>query len=304
MKLRVLGAAAGGGFPQWNCACANCRQVRAGSSRFTARTEDSVAVSRDGQAWFILNASPSIHAQIAAFPPLAPSEGRASPIAGVVLANGDLDHVLGLFSLRESTPLVVYATDAVTRGLFERNAIARTLQRFPGQVTHRRLALGRPTPLTLASGAPSGLSIVAHPAVGKLPIHLDGAVPASSEDNVGVWVTDDATGRTAAYVTAAATLEGIEAPLREADVVFFDGTFWREDELIALGLGKARARDMAHLPLSGDRGSLKALEGLRARKIFTHINNTNPILDSESPERRAVVAEGWEVAYDGLEVTL
>jgi pyrroloquinoline quinone biosynthesis protein B len=309
VRIRVLGAAAGGGFPQWNCGCSNCQLARSGSSRVAARTEDSLAVSADGESWFILNASPSIHAQIAAFEGLWPAQSlgtpRRSPIAGIVLTNGDLDHCLGLFSLRESTPLVVYATDRVFQTLVDRNAIARTLQRFDGQLTHRRLELGMETALTLPSGAPSGLSVVARATAGKLPIHLDGTVPPSAEDSIGVWLREANNPRVAAYVSAAASLDGLRPALDEASLVFFDGTFWREDELIALRLGTSRASDMAHLPIGGERGSLAALADLpAARKIFIHINNTNPILDAESPERQAVLAAGWEIATDGLEVTL
>jgi len=306
MKVRVLGAAAGGAFPQWNCACANCQLARSGSIRVRARTEDSLAVSRDGDSWFLLNASPAIHAQIAASPCLWPRAGRASPIAGIVLTNGDVDHCLGLFQLRESTPLVVYATDAVFRGL-ERNVLLRTLQRFDGQLTHKRLRVGEATSLMLASGEPSGLSIVPRAAQGKLPVHTDGLVPPSAEDNVALWVRDQESPRELAYATAAASLDGIGpafAALSAESCMFFDGTFWRDDELIELGLGKARARDMAHLPIGGPSGSLAQLSSVSARRIFTHINNTNPILDSESPERREVERAGWEVAYDGLEVAL
>ncbi len=307
MRLRVLGASAGGGFPQWNCACSNCQLVRAGSPRFVPRTEDSLAVSHDGESWFILNASPSIHAHIAACPALWPRDGRTTPIAGIVLANGDIDHTLGLFELRESTPLVVYATDSVFRALVDRNAMTRTLQRFDGQLTHRRLELGARTPLTLASGAPSGLSLVARAIPGKLPVHLDGTMPRSPEDNIGVWIHEDGNPRVAAYLTAVASLDGLRPAMDEASCVFFDGTFWSEDELIALGLGKSRARDMAHLPIGPggpEAGSLAALADLRARKIYMHINNTNPILDAASPERKAVTDAGWEVATDGLEVSL
>ncbi len=305
MKVRVLGAAAGGGLPQWNCACVNCELARAGSPRVAPRTEDSLAVSADGAAWFVLNASPSIHAQLRSFPPLAPRRGRGTPIAGIVLTNGDLDHCLGLFSLRESTPLVVHATSAVFDGLFATNTIARTLQRFDGQLTHRRLELGVETPLSLPSGEPSGLSVVARAAAGKLPVHLMGAREASPEDNVALFVRDDATRGVLAYATSAASLEGLRPLLDEATVVLFDGTFYREDELVALDLGTARARDMAHLPIAGDGGSLAALADLRApRKVFMHINNTNPILDSASDARAAVTRAGWEVAFDGMDLSL
>jgi pyrroloquinoline quinone biosynthesis protein B len=283
--------------------------VRSGSPRVSARTEDSLAVSADGDSWFLVNASPSIHAQIAAFDALWPSRShgspRRSPISGIVLTNGDLDHCLGLFSLRESTPLVVYATDRVFQTLMERNAIARTLQRFEGQLTHRRLELGVEIPLMLPSGVGSGLFVLARPTEGKLPIHLDGLVPPDPEDSIGLWLRESGSASSVAYVSAAASLDGLRPALDEASLVFFDGTFWREDELIALGLGTSRARDMAHMPIGGERGSLAALADLGApRKIFIHINNTNPILDAASPERRAVEQAGWEVATDGLEVTL
>ena len=308
MRVRVLGAAAGGGFPQWNCGCLQCQLARADSSRVIARTEDSLAVSRDGRAWFLLNASPSIHAQIKAFPGLWPSPSlttpRRSPIEGIVLTNGDLDHCLGLFSLRESTPLVVYATDRVFSTLVEKNTIAKTLQRFEGQLTHRRLVLGVATPLTLSSGAPSGLSIVARAAVGKLPVHLDGSIAPDLEDNVGAWIHEDENPKVVAYVSSAASLDGLRPALDEASLVFFDGTFWKEDELIALGLGTGRAKDMAHMVVGGPAGSVEGLRDLKARKVFIHINNTNPILDHASAERRTVEEAGWEVAVDGMDVEL
>jgi len=309
VRIRVLGAAAGGGFPQWNCGCANCDLARAGSPRVSARTEDSIAVSADGASWFLFNASPSIHAQIAAFPGLWPASSRGSPrrspIAGIVLTNGDLDHCLGLFSLRESTPLVVYATDRVFKTLVERNAMARTLQRFEGHLTHRRLELGVETTLTLPSGEPSGLSLVARPSAGKLPIHLEGAIEPDAEDSVGIWFRETNKAEVAAYVSAAASLEGLRPALDAASLVFFDGTFWSDDELITRGLGTSRARDMAHLPIGGSTGSLVALADLpAARKVFIHINNTNPILDDESPERKAVRDAGWDIAVDGMELTL
>jgi pyrroloquinoline quinone biosynthesis protein B len=298
MRVRVLGAAAGGGFPQWNCGCPNCDAVRRGDPRVRARTQDSVALSVDGEAWHLVNASPDIHRQIAENPPLQPRSPRHSPIASILLTNGDLDHVLGLFSLRESWPLVLCATDAVRAGLEERNAIFRTLKRFPTQVTWQRLELGREVPL--AGGA---LMVEARPVPGKLPVHLEGITTPSPEDNVGLWVREPASGKRVVYLGAAASLEGLLPALDGADCVLVDGTFWSSDELVAQGLSKARAEDMAHLPIGGDRGSLRKLATLRAgRKIFTHINNSNPILVDGSPEKRAVEEAGWEVAYDGMEI--
>jgi pyrroloquinoline quinone biosynthesis protein B len=296
MQVRVLGSAAGGGFPQWNCGCANCRAVRAGDARFSARAQDSIAVSADGQAWVVLNASPEIRAQIESFAPLHPRAARDTPIAALVLTNGDLDHTLGLFSLRESHPITVLSTAAVRAGILEANVMVRTLQRFEGQLTWNALALD--APFTVA-----GMSIELFTVAGKRPVHLEKLGDASPEDNVGVLVTDGA-GKRVAYVPGVAAIDApSRAKIEGADVVLFDGTFWSADELTKPGLMNKRAEDMAHWPVGGDDGSLATLAALRAgRKIYTHINNTNPILRDDSPERRAVEAAGVEVAYDGLTI--
>jgi pyrroloquinoline quinone biosynthesis protein B len=304
--IRVLGSAAGGGFPQWNCGCPNCRGVRAGTIRAQPRTQESVAVSADAEAWFLLNASPEIRQQIERFPPLHPRGPRHSPIAGVVLTNGDLDHCLGLLSLRESHPITVYATDRVRHGFTEGNVLYRTLERFPGQVTWRMLKPGYQEELTRADGGPSGVTVEPVAAPGKPPVHLVGAVEPDPEDNVGLVLREIATGRVLAYVPGAASLSpALAAILEAADAVFFDGTFWASDELPAGGLGDKRAEAMGHLPVGGAGGSLAVLRGLRAaRKVYIHLNNTNPLLRDDSPERAAVAAAGWEVAHDGLEVAL
>lgn len=306
MRIRVLGSAAGGGFPQWNCGCANCRGVRAGTLAARPRTQESVAVSADGEHWFLLNASPEIRQQIEAFRPLHPRGPRHSPIEGVVLTNGDLDHCLGLLSLRESHPLVVYATERVRRGFTEGNVLYRTLERFPGQVSWRPLKLGREEELGLAGGRPSGLTVEALALPGKLPIHLEGRLAPDPEDNVGLRVRETASGRLLAYLPAVgAPSPGLPAALDGADCVFFDGTFWSSDELPRQGLGDKRAEAMAHWPIGGEGGSLAALRGLpAARRIYIHVNNTNPVLREDSAERAAVTAAGWEVAADGLELIL
>ncbi len=305
MLVRILGAAAGGRFPQWNCGCFNCHGLRTGSIQARARTQDSVAVSSDGQSWFLLNASPDVLTQIEQHPPLHPRGSRHSPIAGILLGNGDLDHVLGLFSLRESYPLVVYATDAVREGLEEHNVLFRTLRRFPDQLTFRKLELGRELDLKGADGRPSGLTVRAFPVTGKRPVHLEHLGGAGDEDNVGFRIRDEKSGRTLLYVSAAASVSVLEGQEHAVDCLLFDGTFWTSDELIRQGLGKARAEDMAHLPISGATGSLALLGQLRVpRKIFTHINNTNPILREDSEERAEVEAAGWEIAYDGMEIEL
>ena len=306
MRIRVLGSAAGGGFPQWNCGCPNCQGVRARSIRATARTQESVAVSTDGNGWILLNTSPEIRQQIESFPGLHPRGPRHSPIDAIVLTNGDLDHTLGLLSLRESYPLLVYATERVRAGFTEGNVLFRTLERFPGQVTWRPLKIGREEELARAGGSGSGLLVEAVAAPGKPPIHIEGLLPPDPEDSIGLRIHEASSGRRLAYFAATGGVTpAVREALADADCVFFDGTFWSSDELPALGLGTKRAEDMAHLPIGGAGGSLAALRGVRAsRRIYIHINNTNPILRDDSAERREVEAAGWEIARDGMEVTL
>jgi pyrroloquinoline quinone biosynthesis protein B len=305
MRLRILGSAAGGGLPQWNCACSNCAEARSGSGKVRPRTQDGLALEAAPGVWFLINASPDIHRQIQESAALAPQAGRATPIHGVILTNGDLDHTLGLFSLRENTPLALYATASVRRGLVDGNLIFRTLQRFPEQTTWHALALGKPTALRGPGDLATGVTVTAVALPGKVPKHLEGLGEPSPEDNVGLWIHDARTGKALVVATAAGAVGDYVTAMDNADACLFDGTFWTSDELPRLGLGTARAEDMAHLPIGGEHGSLAALGGLRAgRKIFTHINNTNPILVEGSPERRLVEAAGWEVAADGLEIAL
>jgi len=308
VKIRVLGSAAGGGCPQWNCACRNCRGARDGSVRIEARTQECVAVSADGDAWFLVNASPDIRSQIESFPALHPRGLRQSPIQGILLTNGDLDHTLGLLSLRESHPLVVYATEAVRRGFVESNVLYRTLQRFPGQVTWRTLTLGSEVALSDGDGDPSGLSVEALAVPGKLPIHLEGLGGAGPEpgDNVGLLIRERGPDRALVYLSTVGRLTSETLSAAEgADCLFFDGTFWSEEELCELGVSEKRAREMAHLPIGGESGSLAALRRARPPlRIYIHLNNTNPVLAEDSPERAAVERAGWRVARDGLEIAL
>jgi len=306
MLIRVLGSAAGGGFPQWNCGCENCRGLRAGGLRARARTQESVAVSADGDQWFLINCSPEIRSQIESFPPLHPRGPRHSPIAAILLTNGDLDHCLGLLSLRESHPLAIYATERLRQGFTEGNVLYRTLDRFPGQVTWRRLELGREQELTGVDERPSGLSAEPVAVPGKLPIHLETGATSQPEDSVGFRIRERRTGRVVAYLSGVgAVTDAVCRALEGADCVFFDGTFWSSDELPASGLGTKKAEEMAHLPIGGPDGSLARLGGLGApRRIFIHVNNTNPLLREDSPERAQVEAAGWEVACDGLEVRI
>lgn len=304
MFLRVLGSAAGGGSPQWNCGCANCMAVRAADPALPPRMQASAAVSADGAQWFLLNVSPDVRAQIESFPALHPRRLRDTPIGGAVLSNGDVDACLGLFILREDQPLVIYASETVERGLREHNALTRTLERRPGHFTWNRLRAGEVVPLVGAAG-PSGLTIEAVPVPGTVPLHLKGLAAATPEDNLAV-VLRDASGKTLMYApTTAARTALLDERARAADVLVFDGTFFRDDELTSLGLTTRTARDMAHWPLGGPEGSLRWLAGLPCRrKILTHINNTNPILRGDAAERAELAAAGVEVAHDGLEVEL
>lgn len=310
MRLIVLGSAAGGGVPQWNCACQNCGLARQGSG-VEPRTQDSLAVSGDGQRWFLLNVSPDVTRQIERTPALWPrsasSDGaiaaRHSPIAGAVLTNGDLDHWLGLLSLREWTPLSVYATGETRAGLVQHNAVLRTLDRQRPHVLWRGLELGAFSALCDAAGETSGLSIHAFAVPGKVPLHLEARVAASAETNVGLVVRDDRTGAQVVYVPGAACTERSAHLARDASCLFFDGTFWSDEELAAFGQSPRLAREMAHLPVGGPGGSLERLSALSVpRRYYTHLNNTNPMLRDGSEQRLEVEAGGWKLAHDGLEI--
>jgi pyrroloquinoline quinone biosynthesis protein B len=303
--IHVLGSAAGGGFPQWNCGCSNCEGVRKGTIAARARTQESVAISADNDSWFLLNASPEIRQQIEAFSGLYPRTARDTPIAGIFLTNGDLDHCLGLLSLRESQPLTVYATERVWRGFTEGNVLFRTLERFEGQITWRPLQLNVTLPVLLTNGSESGLSVCPVAIPGKLPIHLGELVP-DPEDNIGLRISDERAGKVLAYLPAVGSkAPGIEQATAAADLLFFDGTFWSSDELVEQQLGDKRAEDMAHWPLGGDAGSLSWLRKLSGvRRVLIHVNNTNPVLRDDSSERKLAETAGVEVAYDGMEFHL
>jgi pyrroloquinoline quinone biosynthesis protein B len=301
MRIRVLGSAAGGGVPQWNCGCANCSLARAGGGEVSPRTQDSMAIAGGGRGWLLVNASPDVLRQIERFEALWPPARRGTSIAAIALTNGDLDHVAGLLSLRESQPLRILCTPRVRSGLVEHNAFLRTLARTPDQVTWVDLVAGRERVLD-----DLGLAVTAVPVPGKLPVHLMGVAEPSPEDNVALRVRDlSPPSRTAVVATAVGALEEIGPLVDGADAVLFDGTFFSADELVAQGLGTALARDMAHVPVGGADGSLVRLEGLVAsRKIYTHVNNTNPMLREGSPERGAVLRAGWEIAFDGMDIAL
>jgi pyrroloquinoline quinone biosynthesis protein B len=306
VRVRILGSAAGGGFPQWNCACTNCHGLRNGAIKAAARTQDSICLSSDGEHWVLVNASPDVRSHIESYPPLHPRHRRDSPIHAIFLTNGDLDHCLGLLSLRENHPLALYATDVVRHGFTADNVLYRTLQRFPGQIAWNALKLGIEEMIPLGDGRPSGLSVAAVALPGKPPVHLEGLAADHPEMNIGLRFHDHRTGRVLAYGPGIARFTAAVGKfLRAADCVLLDGTFWSNDELSALGISGKSAEDLAHWPIGGGSGSLSVLSTMApARRIFVHLNNTNPILREDSPERRAVEAAGWEVAHDGMELRL
>jgi pyrroloquinoline quinone biosynthesis protein B len=294
----VLGAAAGGGVPQWNCNCDVCRLAWAGDKRVRPRTQASLAVSSDGRRWTLLNASPDLRAQIQATPQLHPREAaRASPIAAVVLTGSEIDQTAGLLSLRERSPFSLYAT-AATLAAISDNPMFGVLA--ADVVTRRAITPGER--FALGSGIEAELFIVP----GKLPLYLEGDDPDIKSEtgaNVGVELCD---GRSRiAYVPGAAAVTPVlRERLARADVLLFDGTLFADDEMIRNETGKKSGRRMGHLPINGPDGSLAALAGLSSRRIFVHINNTNPLLVDDSPERARVAAAGWEVAEDGMEILL
>jgi len=307
MRLIVLGAAAGGGFPQWNCNCDTCRRAWNGAT--PPQTQASLAVSADGERWVLLNASPDLRAQILATPALQPRRsGRDSPIAGAVLTNGDVDAVAGLLTLRESWPLALYATPRVL-DVLHANSIFNVLA--AEQVARRPMLPGAPLDLAAKDGTPLGLRVEAFTVPGKVALYLEDAaieqhLAQRSEDTIGLMIAAPATGKRFYYVPGCAALDGeLAARLANAPLLFFDGTLWQDDEMIRAGLGAKTGRRMGHLSVSGAAGSIAALAPLGVkRKLFIHINNTNPILCLGSPERQGVEAAGWEVARDGLEIEL
>jgi pyrroloquinoline quinone biosynthesis protein B len=309
VRIRVLGSGAGGGFPQWNCNCVNCRAVRGGAPGFLARTQSSLAVSADDERWLVLNASPDLRHQIAATPRLAPPANgsvRASPIKAVALTSGDVDHIAGLLDLREAQPFSLYAAQRVL-DVLRANVIFEVLA--PECVTRVALHPGEPMAI-FGAGADLGLSIEAIPAAGKVALYLeDPRAPdlgARSGDTLGLRIVEKSSGKAFFYIPGCARVdEALAARLRGAALVLFDGTLWGDNEMIEQGLtGKTGAR-MGHVSMSGPDGSIAAFARLDvARKIFVHVNNSNPVLDPASRERRAASEAGWEIAEDGMEIVL
>jgi pyrroloquinoline quinone biosynthesis protein B len=304
MWVRVLGSAAGGGFPQWNCNCPNCRRLRAGDIKATARTQSSIAVSADGVNWVLCNASPDIRAQLEAFPAMQPARAiRDTAIIGIVLIDSQIDHTTGLLILREGRPLEVYCTEMVHQDLTTGNPLFNILGHYCGVNWH---------PVPVAAGThftvrgAETLRFTAVPLHSKAPPYSPHRQAPQVGDNIGVRVEDLHSGKSLFYAPGFGEIETHLMPyLATCDCLLVDGTFWRNDELVVAGIANKRARDIGHLPLEGEGGMLSVLTPLqRPRKILIHINNTNPILDEASPERAQVEAAGIEVAYDGMEIVL
>jgi pyrroloquinoline quinone biosynthesis protein B len=303
MHVKILGSAAGGGFPQWNCACKNCRRLRAGTFAGTPRAQAQLALATAPGTWTLINASPDLRAQIEATPELWPQDtARDSPIRDVVLTGAEVDQVLGLLLLREFHSFRIHATAAVRKILVEDNTLFGVLARFPGQISWNDMSPARPFSVGSAR-----LEVL------PLPGTFPGFVRASrvtgfnsSEAVIGLWIAPESGGKALMFIPGAACIpDPVFERLKASDVLLFDGTFWSDGEPTRIPGVSRTARQMGHLPISGAGGSLERLAKLtRPRKIFIHINNTNPILDEESPEYRMVGEAGWEVARDGMEIAL
>jgi len=295
MRIRVLGSAAGGGLPQWNCGCERCVRARAGDPAVPPRTQPSIAVSADGVRWSIVNASPDVRDQLARFPALHPRPGtRDIPLDTIVVTNADVDHVLGLLVLRESLPYRIVSTPFVRDALLDHNALLHLLEPAWGIAK-----LDQPVMLD----RDGHLEARFFPVPGKVPTWLSKLASNQPEATVGVRITDLRSGRRLAYAPGVAKLDGgTLAEFEAASCSFVDGTFFRNDELSALRPGAPDATAMGHVPIAGPGGSFPILTELRGRVVYIHINNTNPILDAGSPETSLVQRAGIEIAMDGMEL--
>ena len=297
MVVRILGSAAGGGYPQWNCNCHVCAAARNGGGRATPRTQSSIAVRADDGPWFLVNASPDLRQQLAELPGVATDSLRITPVAGVILTDAEIDHTAGLLLMRESNvPLEIYSSEAVRHALTEHYPVLTMLDRYCGVRWSRldpgdRIVLG------------GSLEIEAFRTGGDPPLYLVGDPHGIT--SMGLTIHDRFSGGTLTYAPALEAVDdALIARLRSSDTVMVDGTFWTADELVSLGLAERDAHAMGHMPLSGPDGTLAVLESLPARAILVHINNTNPILLDDSAEHAAVTAGGVGIATDGMEIAL
>lgn len=295
LRTVILGAAAGGGLPQWNCGCPICNAARRGE--IPSLTQSSLAVSGEGQSWALLNASPDIRTQLAAQPALHPTGPRVSPITSVLVTNGDIDHVAGLLTLREKQAFTLFGTAEIL-SLLDSNPLFAALD--PAFVTRRAVALNQAFALT------STLSASLFPVPGKVPLYMEGeevVTDLEGEQTVGVALQSGAS--RAFYIPGCAKMtEDLALRLQDADLVFFDGTLWRDDEMRRRGVGQKSGARMGHMAMSGAEGSIAAFAGLRVkRRVFVHMNNTNPVLLPSSAERREAEAAGWIIGADGMAFT-
>jgi len=305
MKVRVLGSAAGGGFPQWNCNCENCRGVRNKSIRARARTQSSIAASADGHQWVLFNASPDILQQIREFPALQPGDRlRTTAIAAIVLIDAQIDHTTGLFMLREhDRPLELWCTDPVYQDLTTGNPVLAVLRHFAGVQRHS-------LPLTGDGFRIPGiehLHFVACSLSSKAPPYSPHRDRPQPGDNIGVTIIDERSGKRLFYAPGLGQIESqVRDAMHSAQCVLVDGTCWTDDELVRLGVSKKRAHEIGHLAQNGAGGMIEHLDALSpgTRRVLIHINNTNPILNEDSPEHRELTRHGIEVSYDGMEINL
>ena len=308
MLIKVLGASAGGGFPQWNCNGPMSAGARAGKAGFVPRTQSSLAVSADGKQWVLLNCSPDLRQQLAATPELWPDPNgpaRNTPIRAVIVTNADVDHIIGLINLREGTPFTIYGSDRVLATI-DANSVFNVCN--PEIVPRLRLPLDQPQAIT-DQGDDLGLTVEAFAVPGKIALFLEDTSDQASfgsreGDTIGLKVTETATGRYFYYVPGCAEVDPPLADrLRGAPLVFFDGTLFTDDEMIRQGLLNKTGARMGHISISGSNGSIAAFKDLGVkRKIYVHINNSNPVLDDNSSERKVAETAGWEVGYDGMEI--
>ena len=308
LRIVVLGAAAGGGVPQWNCGCAVCLAARTEHPELQS-TQASIAISTDGDHWFLINASPDLRQQLIATPKLHPKAGmlRHSPISGVVLTNAEVDAVAGLLSMREGSPFTIYAHPRVL-AILKSNSIFDVLN--PKNVRREPIEADQAFEPTLPDGSPCGIEILPFAVPGKGAWYLEGSAHPAGEtgvgDTLGLRIKDKASGKYLYFLAASAGVTAdLRARLAGASAILFDGTVWRDDELIAAGLGTKTGQDMGHIAMSGDRGAIQSLAGLDIdQKLFLHINNSNPVLLSDSAERKAAEHAGWQIPSDGTEITL
>jgi pyrroloquinoline quinone biosynthesis protein B len=294
-RAHILGAAAGGGLPQWNCGCENCNLARSGE--IPSQTQSSLAVSADGICWAVLNASPDIRQQLADSPALHPTDVRTLPLTSVLVTNGDIDHVAGLLTLREMQPFTLFATQGI-HDVLAANPIFDALN--AKVVTRETIALE--TPFTLSPGLAATLFAVP----GKVPLYLEGAevkTDMMGDQTVGVELLTDES--RVYYIPGCALMnDDLRQRLQGADMVFFDGTLWQDDEMVRAGLGQKTGKRMGHMSMSGPDGSIAAFVGMDiGRKIYVHMNNTNPVLRPTSAEKAEAEAAGWIIGQDGMEIT-